>query len=155
MGNPSSMATAVILFGALIVSALVAFELKAWFEGRADDPQKARRATRRMIRRIGGAALLLVVLGLLLLPPTDSAILRLVRLLACLSLSVVALLVALYDFRIMRHEMRLEIHDFVQSSATAFQDHLQDLARQNPELAEKIPDILGSGQRKSAKPSRE
>ena len=146
--------TAAILIGALVVSALLAVEIWAWWDAHGD-PALAGPSLRRLLRRGLGAVALLVTLGLLLMPPPEPVGLRLARLLACLGLCGVVVVIAIYDYRLVRRELRREVEGFVNDSAHAFRQQLQDMARKNPELAEKMPELLSEEPGERAEPSRD
>jgi len=134
----------VVLAGAFaVVSALLVFEIKVWWPLRSH-PTQAGRAAKRLLRRGAGALLLLLVLVLLKFPGADSLspVEQLWKMIACLLLCATVFFIAIWDFRVLRREVRHEVEGFLQQSAGAFRKHLEELAAENPELGEKMLEQL-------------
>ena len=134
--------TLLIAGGGLVV-ALLANEWRTWVGARGDPAQRPH-ARARLRRRALGGVLLLATVVLLRYPDLSNcgAGWQLARLVGVLALCLAALWVALWDFRIVRKDLRREVNGFVAESAQDLQKYLQDLAAKNPRVAEKLREVL-------------
>ncbi len=135
---------------ALVMCGLLAVEIKVWLDCRSD-PERAKGAVRRLARRGTGAILLLLVLLLLKWPSADSltVVQRFYKILGCLTLSVVVFAIAIWDFRIMRGEVKMELQGFVNQSAEAIRNQLADIAAKDPEFKKKLAEMAARNKKAS------
>ena len=115
---------------ALLIFGLFRVEINAWQRDRKD-PSLKKHASQRLFRRVLGACLLTLALILLKYPPTESfsLLMQVFKMLMCLFLCIGAMAVTIWDFRIMRREMRKETQSFVEDSAQDLRRHLQEVAQ--------------------------
>lgn len=132
-----------LIAGAGLVATLLTTEWRVWVGARGDAAKRPR-ARARLVWRAFGGALLLATVVLVRFPDTAGWSLgwRLARLGSLLGLCLVVLGVALWDFRIVRRELRHEVQGFVADSAQDLRKYLETLAVDNPELAEKLRKVL-------------
>jgi cytochrome bd-type quinol oxidase subunit 2 len=107
----------------LLFLGLLRVEIASWLRDRRN-PVLRSRASRRLRRRGLGGSFLVLALILLKYPGSHglSTILQILKLLICLTLCIAAILVTLWDFRVIRQEMKEDVEGFVKNSA-------QDLRR--------------------------
>lgn len=162
MNRAENIGSGVLLIaGAGLVATLLASEWRVWVGTRGDAAQRPR-ARARLGRRGFGGMLLLATVVLVRYPDMTgwSPGWHLAWLGALLGLCLVVLGVALWDFRVVRGELRHEVQGFVAESAQDLRKYLQDLAADNPRLAEELREILpeqgassGSTDRDAASPT--
>jgi TRAP-type C4-dicarboxylate transport system permease large subunit len=141
-----------VLVGAVLL--MIMIEARAW-QAKRSDPTEARRATHRLLRRGAGASLLLLALILIVYPPTDALTTnqQLVKIMASLALCLPVFMIVRWDYRIMSREIRREVDGFMDQSTAAFRKHLEELAAKNPELADKLPEILSQHEPAASPPT--
>ena len=144
------LGTTVFLIMSLVVSLLLAIEIRAWLAARTD-PVRSGPAAYRLFRRGTGAVLLLTVLLLLRFSfnEADAPFWKLFQMLASLGLSMVVFLIAMWDFVVMRREIKQEFDVFQAETTGDFIHELEGLAKSHPQLAKKLPEILGKSLRES------
>ena len=113
----------------LLFLGLLRVEIASWLRDRRN-PVLRRRASRRLRRRGLGASLLALALILLKYPGSNglSPMLQRVKLLICLTLCIAAILVTLWDFRVIRQEMKKDAEGFVKDSAQDLRRYLEKAA---------------------------
>lgn len=141
-----------VILAAVVLCGLLAVEIRIWMVARLR-PDWGKRAARRLFRRGLGVGLLLLVLLLLKFPSTDSLseMQRLCKMLLCLALSLTVFGVAIWDFRIMRVEVKSEMDGFIQHSQKAFQKHIEELAADNPKFKEQLSEMVETAKKDSKK----
>lgn len=102
-------------------------EWRAWLTDRLDAIQRPL-ALHRLWRRLAGILILVAVLILLQYPPESAltAMQMAFKILVCLLLCVVLFALALWDLRTVRHQMKREVKDFLDSSSQEFEQYLQE-----------------------------
>ena len=123
MSSPRILELLFYVLVGMLCLALLRVEIRSYFGDRRD-PALRQRARQRLLRRgLGGSFL---VLALILLkhpnPQGLSALQQAFRLLICLILCIGAIAITIWDFRVIRQEMKGEAKRFVEDSA-------QDLRR--------------------------
>jgi len=113
----------------LLFLGLLRVEIASWLRDRRN-PVLRRRASRRLRRRGLGGSFLALALILLRYPGSHglSAMLQIVKLLICLTLCIAAILVTLWDFRVIRQEMKEDVEGFVKNSAQDLRRYLEKAA---------------------------
>lgn len=113
----------------LLFLGLLRVEIASWLRDRRN-PVLRRRASRRLRRRGLGASLLALALILLKYPGSHglSTMLQILKLLICLTLCIAAILVTLWDFRVIRQEMKKDAEGFVKDSAQDLRRYLEKAA---------------------------
>lgn len=117
---------------AFAILLLLLREAQQWRRSRSLEGERGRLARARWWRRAGGSLLVLVVLALLVYPPASrlSPVEELTKMLVCLVLSLVLMLLAVYDFRAMRRQLLLELQQFQAESAQDLRAFLETAAQE-------------------------
>jgi hypothetical protein len=137
----------IFMVGGLVVAfVLGGLEVRSFLEVDRNASPEVRLAARgRLVRRGLGAIMLaggVILARYLVLQDGASITVRLVRMGGCLALCVGLLLLAIWDFRIVRREIQGEFQEFQTQSLEDLQKHLERVAAENPELARQLPEIL-------------
>jgi len=113
----------------LLFLGLLRVEIASWLRDRRN-PVLRSRASRRLRRRGLGGSFLVLALILLKYPGSHglSTILQILKLLICLTLCIAAILVTLWDFRVIRQEMKEDVEGFVKNSAQDLRRYLEKAA---------------------------
>ncbi len=122
---------ALLFFGVLVMAGFIAFEINRWIELRKSD-EPPRGLLNRTLRRSIGAFLLLVVL-LLIKYPEESTLTQpqlFFKYLACLWLCLMVFLIALFDMRSIRAELRHELRKDFKKTTQDLENIVNEMTRQ-------------------------
>jgi membrane protein required for beta-lactamase induction len=124
--------TVFIFVGVLVMAGFIATEMNRWLVLRREEKEAPVGMTSRMIRRSLGAFLLLVVLLLVKYPSreslTDAGLFF--KYLVCLWLCVMVFLIAIYDLRSIRRELRSELSEDYRQATNSLHALVEEFRRQ-------------------------
>jgi hypothetical protein len=112
---------------AIVLVAVTRTEWRAWTNDRSN-PERRTSALHRLWRRGTGMVVLVIALALLRYPPESNLSREMLALkaLICLLLCVALFVLALWDLRTIRHQMKHEVKDFLDTSSAEFEQYLQE-----------------------------
>lgn len=88
---------------------------------------------------------MLLVLILLRYPPAESLEVqtRFLKLLGCLAMLLIVMALAVWDFMVMRRYVKSEMAGMMAESTEGLKEHMANLAKENPELAKAMKELMG------------